>query len=1159
MFSRNVYKKSYNNVKHMEQLLDLYLDHVNNLNKTIYDDKNIQNSEFDSFSELEMEIKFGTGKNMKRITKLDHDNVIKRILSAGFKHSSEETILRIFGINGSFSNNNIRIEINGIGNISQYCKTNSLINNDKHIAKIIEKKYFNVGNVSPLVEFQDFNFNSSLKIEVDHNINNPYSILNEVTSKFNKIKKYFRYINRHTFIHPDFPLKIDISVVKESKRTPTGSVQAVYDFNEADLLNSPDRYEIEIELLNNKLIKSNNTLYDSGNKLYSVIKKAITFVLSGIQKTNYPVSNSEQKNIINEYINIVFNKNQDADNNKIIPKARNFIGPSSYTLQIENISIDIDQNIPNIRNNYTVTDKADGERKLLFINNSGRLYFIDTNMNVQFTGTVIDKSDLFNTLIDGELITHNKNKEFINLFMAFDIYFISKKDVRMHKFKNTQKNDIIVNTDSTYRLDLLQSIVSTIKNNITSVSSFKNNERINTLPLRIDIKHFETSDSNTSIFECCKSILYNNKKGLFEYEIDGLIFTPANFPVGHNSENEKYKPEFYKQTWNSSFKWKPSDFNTIDFLVSTNKENGIEKVNTSFTSGHDMTPIIEYKTVTLRVGFDEKKHGFLNPCQDIINDVVYDNKNNEEDKDKGYKPVQFFPSNPSDPNAGICNIILKEDSSGEKQMFSESGEIIEDRMIVEFKYDINRPNGWKWIPIRVRYDKTADLRANGRNFGNAYHVANSNWHSIHYPITENMISTGKNNDGTDIFNSNIVDDDIYYKRDKDYNETKCLRDFHNKYVKKMLIQNVSKPDNTLIDLAVGKAGDLHKWISSELKFVLGIDISKDNITNRIDGACARYLSTSKKMMHNTSALFINGDSSKNLKNGDGLFNDDDKIILNSLNGNSINDAKKIGKGVYKNFGVAKDGFDICSIQFAIHYMFENMQKLTNFLTNVSDNTKIGGYFIATCYDGRTIFNKLNNKKNGESETYVKNNKKVWSITKKYDFSEYLDDESCLGYAIDVYQESINKTFREYLVNYNYLNRILNNYGFTQITIEEAKKINFPNGSDMFNFLHTQMINQTKNDPELRTKYGDAFNMSDIEKKISFLNRFFIYKKSFNVDTSNISSILLKNNIQKTENIIKPLKKKLRIVSKLSDVENNSQPLQLSQPLQPLKKKLRIVK
>ena len=54
-----------------------------------------------------------------------------------------------------------------------------------------------------------------------------------------------------------------------------------------------------------------------------------------------------------------------------------FIGPSSYTLQMQNIiAINENTNTPNIRKDYVVTDKADGERHLLYISDVGKMYLI---------------------------------------------------------------------------------------------------------------------------------------------------------------------------------------------------------------------------------------------------------------------------------------------------------------------------------------------------------------------------------------------------------------------------------------------------------------------------------------------------------------------------------------------------------------------------------------------------------------------------------------------------------------------------------------------------------------------------------------------------------------------------------------------------------------
>jgi hypothetical protein len=102
--------------------------------------------------------------------------------------------------------------------------------------------------------------------------------------------------------------------------------------------------------------------------------------------------------------------------------------------------------------------------------------------------------------------------------------------------------------------------------------------------------------------------------------------------------------------------------------------------------------------------------------------------------------------------------MLRMDGSGAKKMFSEENQVFEDNMIVEFRYDLTKEDGWKWIPLRVRYDKTARLRKGEKEYGNAYHVCNSNWKSIHPTgrITADMLSTGQNI--PDI----VVSEDKYY-------------------------------------------------------------------------------------------------------------------------------------------------------------------------------------------------------------------------------------------------------------------------------------------------------------------------------------------------------------------------------------------------------------
>ena len=362
-----------------------------------------------------------------------------------------------------------------------------------------------------------------------------------------------------------------------------------------------------------------------------------------------------------------------------------------------------------------------------------------------------------------------------------------------------------------------------------------------------------------------------------------------------------------------------------------------------------------------------------------------------------------------------------------------------------------------------------------------------------------MISTGNNIPDN-------VDENIYYKRTTTTTSTRALRDFHNKYVKRKLILEVSNRGDTLIDMSVGKAGDLHKWIRSKLSFVFGLDISKDNIENRIDGACARYLKARRGTKSMPRCLFIQGNTSLNIKNGDACFTEKGKQIIAALNGDGPKDEGVLGKGVYKQYGKGKDGYNVVSNQFSIHYFFENINTFQNFLRNLNENCKMGGYVIGTCYDGKKLFKTLKKKQPDES-IFILNDDgvKIWGIQKKYAHTTFPNDESSLGYKIDVYQESINKTFSEYLVNFKYFTRMMANYGFEPINDGEAQSMGFPTAIGSFETLFNIMDDDIKNHKLKSIVVGEALNMSENERKISFLNNYFIYKK---IRNSNAQELFL---------------------------------------------------
>ena len=75
---------------------------------------------------------------------------------------------------------------------------------------------------------------------------------------------------------------------------------------------------------------------------------------------------------------------------------------------------------------------------------------------------------------------------------------------------------------------------------------------------------------------------------------------------------------------------------------------------------------------------------------------------------------------------------------------------------------------------------------------------------------------------------------------------------------------------------MGKGGDLPKWIYSNLSFVFGMDISRDNIENKIDGACARYINYRKKFKVLPKVMFIQGNAALNIKKLQAQYTDKGK-------------------------------------------------------------------------------------------------------------------------------------------------------------------------------------------------------------------------------------------------------------------------------------------
>ena len=1073
----------------------------------------------------ELEIRFNTDlKHSKPISKIDYDNVVKQLYANGFVPEVDDGIhmLRIqnqyINPDGIQKTSNLRAEITGLDLIQEYCRTNSIQKLIDMPSTTFEKLKFtqkqtatkSSGEYINKVRVPDFNFKVSYQTEQDFMVNAQYC--RRTLDKWNDSLKTFRSMNRVRFRHPDLPIFADLTVIKTSDFTLDKDKNPIlipkYTIQDSNLFNNVEQYEVELEIDNYRV--GLGTEYNNMQKLMSALRKSIRIVLCGIQNTKFPISYKARDNIYQSYMRLLLPEDDVNKKNMEIRrwvKPSNFIGPGSVTLQMEHVT-DTAENTnkltPNIRSRYTVTDKADGDRNVLYIHEDGNIYLIDTNMNITFTGTKTTEKTTFNSILDGELIKYDKHGKLINLYAAFDIYYIHEKSVMDLPFLS-QGEESGVELD--HRLALLYKFVNVL-NPISILETGTKEVHSKKIPcgFHIQCKSFYYDSAKNTIFDGCSTILSNKNDGIFEYNTDGLIFTPADLAVGANSVGEKSK---IKKTWESSFKWKPAEHNTIDFLVAVKKNKvGKDEIHHVFQDGkqvESVQTVSQYKTLVLMTGFTEKKHSIMNAYQSILDDMI--SGVGDEVSEDEYKPVPFHPTEPRDPFAHLSNIMLVE-KNGKHIMQTEEGDIFTENMIVEFKYMITNKSTWKWVPIKVRYDKTAELLGGvTKNYGNPYHVANSNWQSIHNPITEVMISSGQH-----IPERADDNDDVYYSQTSEETTTQPLRDFHNRYIKSKLISSVSNRDDTLIDYACGVGGDLAKWKYAKLKFVFGIDYAYDNIHNSKNGICARYIKEKKKNKQYPDALFIKSDSGQNIRSHEDInTSQKDKQIISAVFGTGPKDATVLGKGVYKNYGIADSGFNVSSCQFAMHYFFEDSKTVHSFLRNLSECTKVNGYYIGTCYDGETVFNLLKSKEKEESITIFKGGQKIYEITKQYDKTGFPDDDLSLGYGIDIYQESINtqKVFREYLVNFNYLIRVMEDYGFVLITQDEANHMNLPNSTGLFDEMFTQMEQEIVMRPHIKPNYRYAPNISTEEKQISFMNRYFVFKKVRSVDAKQIGEIVNK--------------------------------------------------
>lgn len=374
--------------------------------------------------------------------------------------------------------------------------------------------------------------------------------------------------------------------------------------------------------------------------------------------------------------------------------------------------------------------------------------------------------------------------------------------------------------------------------------------------------------------------------------------------------------------------------------------------------------------------------------------------------------------------------------------------------IVEFIYSHKYS---QFIPYRKRTDK---LLPNARKTADGVLMAIDDDIQI-----ENLVNINPQEFGS-----------MYYQESNQtkYNRKNAIdinmRKFHNE-IKSQLISFQSKGKKFLLDLAVGKGGDYYKWKKAGFDVVLGIDISKKSLDE-----FKKRIPKNNKM----DIYIVHGDSSKDILSGKCALDNESSIVLNNF---------------FKKYPNVR--FDKIVCNFAIHYMFMDQdnrsgkERISTLFKNVKKLINFDGTFVGTFISGKKI-DKINKKIIAK-----KNNQEFYRIDKVEPY--FNKPKKILSYS-DVFKS-------KFIHNQITINRT----GWNTQIPENVVYDSVLNLVAKFNGLE-----RVDNFKSFEKYYQNNFQLSNDEKKISFLHKTFIFKKKIddlltvakkmNIKSNNVSEI-----------------------------------------------------
>jgi SAM-dependent methyltransferase len=648
--------------------------------------------------------------------------------------------------------------------------------------------------------------------------------------------------------------------------------------------------------------------------------------------------------------------------------------------------------------------------------------------NMEVRKTMYVCKNINNTILEGEIINIDK----VEVFLAYDCLFYNGIDMRSEKEFKKRYDHIFKILSKIYNTKMDKS-----KSLIDHYKLLNNQLKINEDKLLLFWKHmiFPSGLESTEVFKNAIDIWdICTSSDICPYPIDGMIWTPIEQIYTKHKHEQK----------NTIYKYKPPNMNSIDVYIVFKKNLKTGKY-------------IEF--------FDGTLPGSMNESYRIANFYVGDRLGDKE------VPVPFMKDKEND------EAYFQVSSDG--NIYDIENKPVRNNTVVEIIYINNQEisHKYRWKILRTRYDKT--------NYGNFSTTAIKIWKSILESLTidelrnlskpesfESQVKILKSKDNKDIKD---IKDTSYYQKISELG--KDFRAFSN-FIKSQLIYTYGENSQSVLDIGCGRGGDIEKWMRVNVKKYVGIDLSYEDLYGSIDSATSRLKNISKKYPNSGNYTFIQADARL-------LLTPD--IQKRSLN--NITETNKLA--LQKVFGKTPILYDVISIQFSIHYLFDTQESVDNLVNIIKLYLKPGGYIICTLLDSREVVRIIGG--NTEYATYYIQD----GIRKEY-FKISRTTQGVVkdtyGQGIDVYMSWVADEYRtEYLVSRNLL---VNTFELADCILIETNL--FKKMYHMYENWILQISENTETDfmNKLKDFYTKKDSLNMLGKEWTNLFRYYVFQKKY---------------------------------------------------------------